>query len=104
MGEPRNVFLTDLRGFANPVIAEKLRAAGARVIACDPGIGSDGQERGIEVIGWASPADLVIRATQRFSGRLDDVLISSAMPAACLNVEDLTVAILMHYFLRVAAE
>jgi len=104
MTEPRNVFLTDLRGFANPVIAAKLRAAGARVIACDPGIASDGEESGIEVIGWASPADLVAAASQRFGGRLDAILISSAMPAPRIKVEDLTVEILMPYFQRLAAE
>ncbi len=104
MAEPRNVFLTDLRGFANPVIAEKLRAAGARVIACDPGIESDGEESGIEAIGWASPADLVASATQRFGGRLDAILISSAMPAPRIKAEDLTIEILMPYFQRLAAE
>lgn len=104
MAEPRNVFLTDLRGFANPVIAEKLRAAGAQVIACDPGIESNGEESGIEVIGWASPADLVASATQRFGGRLDAILISSAMPAPRIKVEDLTIEILMPYFQRLAAE
>jgi len=59
MSNARNVFLTDLRGFANPVIAEKLRSAGARVIACDPAIKTDGEENKIEVIEWDSPAALV---------------------------------------------
>src|SRR5262245_37875495 len=100
MAEAKNVFLTDLRGFANPVIAEKLRAAGARLIACDPGITADGSENGIEVIAWASPADLVTKATERFGGKLDAILISSAMPAPRIRVEDLTIDVLMPYFQR----
>ena len=66
-----NIFLTDVRGFANPVIAARLKAAGARVIACDPAIATDGEEEGVEVIAWASPGDLVARAAGRFGGRLD---------------------------------
>lgn len=100
----KNVFLTDLRGFANPVIAERLRSSGARVIACDPGIAADGEENGFEVIGWSSPGDLVAKAAQRFGGRLDAILISSAMPAPRIKAEDLTVDVLMPYFQRLAAE
>jgi NAD(P)-dependent dehydrogenase (short-subunit alcohol dehydrogenase family) len=99
-----NVFLTDLRGFANPVIAEKLLASGARVIACDPGIGQDGEENGIELIAWGTAADLVARAVQKFGGRLDAIVISSAMPAPRTPMEDLTVELLMPYFQRLAAE
>jgi hypothetical protein len=44
MADPKNVFLTDLKGFANPVIARKLLDAGARLIACDPTISADGRE------------------------------------------------------------
>ena len=104
MAETRNVFLTDLRGFANPVIAEKLKAAGARIIACDPGITADGEEDGIEVIAWASPHELVAKAAARFGGKLDAILISSAMPAPRIKVEDLTIDVLMPYFQRLAAE
>src|ERR1043165_1913816 len=103
MAEPRCVFLTDLRGFANPVIAAHLKAAGARVIACDPGIAADGEEQGIEVIAWASPAELVAKAAQRF-GKLDAILISSAMPAPRIRIEDLTIEVLMPYVQRLAAE
>jgi 3-oxoacyl-[acyl-carrier protein] reductase len=99
-----NVFLTDLKGFANPVIAERLRKAGARMIACDPAITRDGEEQGIEMIAWGSPADLVGRATQRFGGRLDAIVISPAMPAPRLRAEDLTIDALMPYFQRLAAE
>lgn len=99
-----NVFITDLKGFANPVIAERLRKAGARVIACDPGIVRDGEELGVEILGWASPAELVARATERFGGRLDAIVISPAMPAPRTNVEDLGVEQLMAYFQRLAAE
>jgi NAD(P)-dependent dehydrogenase (short-subunit alcohol dehydrogenase family) len=99
-----HVFLTDLRGFANPVIAARLRAAGARVIACDPAIASDGEEEGIEVAGWRPPADLVARAAQRFGGRLDAIFISPAMPAPRIKLEDLTADVLMPYFQRLAAE
>jgi NAD(P)-dependent dehydrogenase (short-subunit alcohol dehydrogenase family) len=99
-----NVFITDLKGFANPVIAERLRKAGAHVIACDPGIVRDGEELGVEILGWASPAELVARATERFGGRLDAIVISPAMPAPRTNVEDLGVEQLMAYFQRLAAE
>ena len=104
MAEKRNVFMTDLRGFANPAIAAKLREAGARVIACDPAITSDGEEGGIEVIAWDKPAALVAKATQRFGGKLDAILISPAMPAPKTPIEDLTVEALMPYFQRIAAE
>jgi NAD(P)-dependent dehydrogenase (short-subunit alcohol dehydrogenase family) len=73
-------------------------------MACDPGIASDGEENGVEVIGWASPADLVATAARRFGDRLDAILISSAMPAPRLRVEDLTIDVLMPYFQRLAAE
>ena len=99
-----NVFLTDLRGFANPVIAEHLRKAGARIIACDPAIAADGEESGVEVIAWGSPAELVAKAAERFGGKLDAILISSAMPAPRIRLEDLTVEVLMPYFQRLAAE
>jgi NAD(P)-dependent dehydrogenase (short-subunit alcohol dehydrogenase family) len=104
MAESRNVFLTDLRGFANPVIANKLAEAGARLIACDPGIKADGKEDGIDVIAWGSPAALVARATKQFGGKLDAILISPAMPAPKTPVEDLTIDSLMPYFQRIAAE
>jgi 3-oxoacyl-[acyl-carrier protein] reductase len=99
-----NVFITDLKGFANPVIAERLRKAGARVIACDPAIANDGEEQGVEVLKWASPAELVTRAADRFGGKLDAIVISPAMPAPRTNVEDLGVEQLMPYFQRLAAE
>lgn len=104
MANAPHVFLTDLKGFANPVIAARLRKAGARVIGCDPAIGRDGEEEGIEVIAWASPADLVARAAERFGGRLDAIVISPAMPAPRTKVEDLAVEDLMPYFQRLAAE
>lgn len=104
MNSTSNVFVTDIRGFANPVIAARLKAAGARVIACDPAITKDGEEQGIEVIAWGSPADLVARATQRFSGKLDAIVISPAMPAPRTKVEDLGIDELMPYFQRLAAE
>jgi NAD(P)-dependent dehydrogenase (short-subunit alcohol dehydrogenase family) len=104
MAEPRNVFLTDLRGFANPVIARKLVEAGAGLIACDPAIKADGKEDGIEVIAWDTPTALVAKAAQRFGGKLDGILISPAMPAPKTPVEDLTIESLMPYFQRIAAE
>lgn len=99
-----NVFLTDLRGFANPVIAEHLRIAGARLIACDPQIKADGEENGIEVIAWDTPHALVAKAADRFNGKLDAILISPAMPAPRIKVEELTIEVLMPYFQRLAAE
>lgn len=99
-----NVFITDLKGFANPVIAARLRRAGARVIACDPAISRDGEEDGVEVIAWGRPGDLVARAGQRFEGRLDAIVISPAMPAPRTRVEDLGIEELMPYFQRLAAE
>jgi NAD(P)-dependent dehydrogenase (short-subunit alcohol dehydrogenase family) len=104
MVDPAHVFLTDLKGFANPVIAERLRKAGARVIACDPAVNWDGEEQGTEVIAWASPGDLVARANERFGGRLDAIVISPAMPAPRTKVEDLGIEDLMPYFQRLAAE
>src|SRR5262249_3456254 len=76
----RNVFLTDLRGFANPAIAAHLAKAGARIIACDPAIRADGEEGGVDMVGWDTPAVLVAKAVQRFGGKLDGILISPAMP------------------------
>jgi 3-oxoacyl-[acyl-carrier protein] reductase len=99
-----NVLTTDIRGFANPVIARRLVSAGASVIGCDPGIAADGVEEGIPVIGWGAPEDIVARAAARFGGRLDAIVISPAMPAPRLKAEDLTIDALMPYFQRLAAE
>ena len=104
MADSKNVFLTDLKGFANPVIARTLRAAGAHVIACDPSITSDGTGEGVEVVAWSDPATMVARATEKFDGRLDAIVISSAMPAPRTPVETLTIETLMPYFQRLAAE
>lgn len=99
-----NVLITDINGFANPVIARRLARAGARVIGCDPGLLEAGAHDGAEVVGWAAPADIVARATAKFGGRLDAIVISPAMPAPRLKAEDLTIEVLMPYFQRLAAE
>lgn len=104
MSDRPNVLTTDIRGFANPVIARRLMSAGANVIGCDPGIAADGEEEGIAVIGWGGPGDVVSRASARFGGRLDAIVISPAMPAPRLKAEDLTIEALMPYFERLAAE
>lgn len=104
MSDSKNVLITELMGFANPVIARRLAAAGARVIGCDPAIARDGEHEGVDVVGWAKPADVVARATERFGGRLDAIVISSAMPAPRIRIEDLTEETLMPYFQRLAAE
>jgi NAD(P)-dependent dehydrogenase (short-subunit alcohol dehydrogenase family) len=104
MTHAAHVFITDLKGFANPVIAERLRKAGARVIGCDPSISRDGEEQGVETIAWGSPAELVARGTERFGGRLDAIVISPAMPAPRTKVEDLGIEELTPYFVRLAAE
>jgi 3-oxoacyl-[acyl-carrier protein] reductase len=104
MSNSRNVLITDLKGFANPVIAARLKKAGARVIACDPAITQDGEEERVEVIAWGAPGDLVMRAAQRFGGKLDAIVISPAMPAPRTRVEDLGIEELMPYFQRLAAE
>ena len=104
MADLPHVFITELKGFANPVIARRLKAAGARVIGCDPTILDDGEHEGVEAIGWATPAELVARANERFGGRLDAIVISSAMPAPRIRAEDLTEETLMPYFQRLAAE
>ncbi len=104
MADAKNVLITELMGFANPVIARRLAAAGARVIGCDPSISDDGKHDGVEVAGWAKPADIVARATERFAGKLDAIVISSAMPAPRIRIEDLTEETLMPYFQRLAAE
>lgn len=99
-----NVLITDIRGFANPAIAERLRKAGARVIGCDPAIALDGDEAGFEVVGWSSPQEIVAKATEAFGGKLDAIVISPAMPAPRTTVEDLSVELLMPYFQRLTAE
>jgi NAD(P)-dependent dehydrogenase (short-subunit alcohol dehydrogenase family) len=104
MADAKNVLVTELTGFANPVIARRLAATGARVIGCDPSISEDGAHDGVEVVGWARPADIVDRAANRFGGKLDAIIISSAMPAPRIRVEDLTEENLMPYFQRLAAE
>jgi NAD(P)-dependent dehydrogenase (short-subunit alcohol dehydrogenase family) len=104
MADAKNVLVTELTGFANPVIARRLAAAGARVIGCDPSISEDGAHDGVEVVGWARPADVVDRAANQFGGKLDAIIISSAMPAPRIRVEDLTAENLMPYFQRLAAE
>jgi NAD(P)-dependent dehydrogenase (short-subunit alcohol dehydrogenase family) len=97
-----NVLVTDIRGFANPVIARRL-AVHARVIGCDPAIAADGEEDGFEVVGWGAPHDVVARAVDQFGGRLDAIVISGAMPAPRIRVEDLSVEALMPYFANLAA-
>jgi len=99
-----NVFITEIKGFANPVIAQRLVAAGAHLIGCDPAIATDGVHDGVDALAWAKPAELVARANDRFGGRLDAIVISSAMPAPKIRVEDLTEESLMPYFQRLAAE
>lgn len=99
-----NVLITDIRGFANPVIASTLAKAGARVIGCDPAIAQDDENAGVQVVGWAAPQDIVARAVDAFGGRLDAIVISPAMPAPRTNAEDLTVELLMPYFQRLTAE
>ena len=104
MPDTPGVLITDIRGFANPVIARRLAAAGARVIGCDREITADGVDDGVDVVAWGSPPDVVERATARLGGKLDAIVISGAMPAPRLKVEDLTVEALMPYFLHLAAE
>jgi NAD(P)-dependent dehydrogenase (short-subunit alcohol dehydrogenase family) len=96
------VFLAEYRGFANPVIAEALAAAGARVVAADPEIPEDGGEAGIRFLGWTDPGVLVRRAAEML-GRLDAVVIAPAMPAPRTPVEALTLASLEPYYMRIAA-
>lgn len=104
MSDKPSVLITDIKGFANPVIARRLAASGARVIGCDREITADGVADGVDVIACGSPGDVVARATARFGGKLDAVVISGAMPAPRLKVEDLTIEALMPYFLHLAAE
>lgn len=99
-----HILLTDVRGFASPVIAQRLVAAGARLAACDPAITADGEEAGMRLIAWDDPAVIVARATESFDGKLDAIIITPAMPAPRINLEDLTVEALMPYFQRIAAE
>ena len=81
MSATKNVLVTELKGFANPVIARRLKAAGARVIGCDPSITFDGEDEGVETVAWGTPGDVTARAVARCGGRLDAIVISSAMPA-----------------------
>jgi hypothetical protein len=66
-----NVLLTDLKGFANPVIARRLQAGGATIIGCDPAILGDGVDEGVNVVGWGSPGEIVAKAASQFGGALD---------------------------------
>lgn len=100
----KNVLVTEIAGFANPVIARRLKDKGARVIGCDPTLGADGEIEGIATIAWGAPGDVTARAVERFGGRLDAIVISSAMPAPRIRIEDLTVETLTPYFIRLAAE
>jgi 3-oxoacyl-[acyl-carrier protein] reductase len=104
MSDAKNVLVTELTGFANPVIARRLAAEGARVVGCDPSLRDDGDHDGVEVVGWGKPADLVARVAEWFGGKLDAIVISSAMPAPRIRIEDLTEETLMPYFHRLAAE
>ncbi len=104
MAGQKNVLIAELIGFANPVIAKRLQAAGARVIGADPAIAGDGQHEGIQTVGWGSPQEVVASAVERFGGRLDAVVLAPAMPAPRLNVDQLTVEALLPYFQRLAAE
>lgn len=104
MTQTPHLLLTDIRGFANPVIARRLLGVGAHVIGCDPAITEDGFEDGLDVVGWGRPEDIVARAGERFSGRLDGVFIAPAMPAPRVRAEDLSLSVLMPYFERLAAE
>lgn len=104
MSATKTVLLTELKGFANPVIARRLKEAGARVIGCDPSITLDGEDEGVETVAWGSPGDVTARAVERFGGKLDAIVISSAMPAPRIKIEDLTVEVLTPYFVRLAAE
>ena len=47
MADAKNVLVTELTGFANPMIARRLAAAGARVIGCDPSISEDVAHDGV---------------------------------------------------------
>lgn len=104
MANATHVLITELKGFANPVIARWLRDKGARVIGCDPTLTAAGEDEGVEVVAWGAPGDVVARAVDRFGGRLDAIVIASAMPAPRKRVEDLDVETLMPYFERLAAE
>jgi len=99
-----HVLVTDVRGFATPAIAAQLAKAGARVIGCDPAITADGEDAGIAVIAWDDPAAIVARAAAQFGGRLDAIVITPAMPAPRLTVDQLTMENLAPYFARIASQ
>ncbi|MDZ4759682.1 MAG: SDR family oxidoreductase [Alphaproteobacteria bacterium] len=104
MPESKTVLVTDVRGFANPVIAQRLKRAGARVAAVDPSIPSDGEEDGIALVAWSEPAAMVEAAVARLGGRLDAIVISPALPAPRTPVDSFTAQSLASYFDRVAIE
>lgn len=104
MGERWGVLVTDVRGFANPVIARRLMEAGADVIGADPSIDTDGREDGLGLVAWSEPAHIVQRAFDRLGGRLDGIVISPAMPAPRTPVETLTAEALDAYFSRIATQ
>lgn len=98
------VLVTDVKGFANPVTARRLKAAGAQVLGCDPSLAENGVCEDIDVIGWTAPADIVARAVEQFGGALDAIVIGPAMPAPRTPVEALSEEVLLEYFRRIAVE
>jgi NAD(P)-dependent dehydrogenase (short-subunit alcohol dehydrogenase family) len=103
-GERPAVLVTDVRGFANPVIAARLASAGARVMGADPEILADAAEGALEVLAWDAPHRLVETAAARCAGRLDAIVIAPATPAPRTPLDSLDAEILRPFFERLAIE
>jgi NAD(P)-dependent dehydrogenase (short-subunit alcohol dehydrogenase family) len=104
MGERKGVLVTDVRGFANPVIARRLIEAGADVVGADPSVDTEMREEGLHLVAWSDPARIVESAVDRLGGRLDAIVISPAMPAPRTPVEALSADVLEAYFSRIAIQ
>lgn len=104
MVERKGVLVTDVRGFANPVIARRLLDAGAAVVGADPSVETDTREDGLDLVAWSDPARIVESAVDRLGGRLDAIVISPAMPAPRTPVETLSADVLEAYFGRIAIQ
>jgi NAD(P)-dependent dehydrogenase (short-subunit alcohol dehydrogenase family) len=104
MSERKGVLVTDVRGFANPVIARRLIEAGADVVGADPSITQAAREGALELVPWGDPSEVVRAASESLGGRLDGIVISPAMPAPRTPLETLGQGDLEAYFHRIAVQ
>jgi len=90
--------LTDAASFIGPAIAERLRAAGGRVVEADEGFAEAGDR-----IAQTSP-EATIASAVALAGRLDALVISAAYPAPRTPAESLTAETTRPFFEKLAIE